>query len=234
MSFPSDDNNSLAMIIINDNYGLTSTLYDAQHLSLICYLLGFKQIIVVSNDPNTKILFGTLELISLDQALSTYIKNGMDILIVMSMDINVGREYVADIKEHTTGVNSRILILLDMCQSGGYMSLPYTTTSHVAITKIIDTLGIVTISPVNSYEFDSDNISELGFGGGLSDSFIDYLLGPTNYEPNEILSKLTDGSFRPINDKISVIEFFNQLLLDSVGTHPMMSSNIENGWYIFE
>jgi hypothetical protein len=101
---------------------------------------------------------------------------------------------IDDIQLHCVILNNlsstvRCLILIDTCQSGTMMNLPYSTlqinnllgyletSSNSNLEDHLETTSnkmVVCISATNDYQGDSDDISDLGFDGGLSASFIDY------------------------------------------------------------
>ena len=74
--------------------------------------------------------------------------------------------------------DAECLVLVDACQSGTELNLNYKTTDLVNYSN--ENVGknniknIICIGAVDDNQYDEDNISELGFGGGLSSAFIDY------------------------------------------------------------
>jgi hypothetical protein len=108
--------------------------------------------------------------------------------------------------------NIRCLALIDTCQSGTMLNLRYCTSNCL---NIIDEnvennsdVNLVCISAVSDCQSDSDDISELGYGGGLTCGFIDYV-----FEKNH----LTVGDFykaqcqRVISSGVNPLLSFNNV-----------------------
>lgn len=74
--------------------------------------------------------------------------------------------------------NAHCLTLVDACQSGTELNLNYKTSDLITYSyenkNVNNTKKIICISSVSDTEYDEDNVSELGFGGGLTSAYIDY------------------------------------------------------------
>lgn len=68
--------------------------------------------------------------------------------------------------------------LIDTCQSGTMLNLNYQTKDLISYKpeNLSDSiLNIVCIGAVDDNEYDQDDISDFGYGGGLTSSFIDFM-----------------------------------------------------------
>ena len=129
--------------------------------------------------------------------------------------INFEGQIIKDIDFHKVLVNNinptiKCLIFVDTCQSGTMFNLNYKTKDLINYTVENNSgcnLDIICISAVDDNEFDQDDISELGYDGGLTSALIDFL-----YENNDI----------------SVENFFKYYLkrICPTNKHPVLSFNL--------
>jgi len=107
--------------------------------------------------------------------------------------------------------NLQCLALIDTCQSGTMLNLNYQTKDLVEykpenLSNSI--LNIICIGAVDDNEYDQDDISDYGYGGGLSSSFIDFI--------SEEIGRTISQFF---------IYYKNRIL--TVGHHPILSINVK-------
>jgi hypothetical protein len=102
-------------------------------------------------------------------------------------------------------------VLIDACQSGTGLNLNYKTIdliTYSAENPSSDNHNIVCISAVSDYQYDEDDISDLGFDGGLTAAFIDY-----NMENVDAYTSI-GGFYKYYNDKMK-----------KCGRQPILSFN---------
>jgi hypothetical protein len=114
----------------------------------------------------------------------------------------------------TNNMNSELycLALIDACQSGTMFNLNYKTKNLIdySIENMSDSqLNIICIGAVDVQEYDMDDISELGFGGGLTSAFLDYY-----YEKKEV---------NPLDIKKFFLYYKNRI--NDLEKHPVLSFN---------
>ena len=105
--------------------------------------------------------------------------------------------------------NLQCFILVDTCQSGTMFNLNYQTKDMVVIRpeNLSECkLDICCIGAVDDSEYDQDDLSDYGYGGGLSCSFIDFI--------NEKLGKTIGEFFIYYKNRIAVVSH-----------HPVLSYN---------
>ena len=127
---------------------------------------------------NLTALFNTFNVCDLIFSISShgYANNDKNYIIYNGEHV-FDYEFNTLIKNINHSVNC--LVLIDACQSGTEMNLNYKTTDllHISNENISNnTNNIVSISAVSDSQFDMDDISDLGYGGGLTSAFIDYYL----------------------------------------------------------
>jgi hypothetical protein len=86
-------------------------------------------------------------------------------------------------------INIFCLIFVDTCQSGSMFNLNYKTKnlSNYSIENMSDsTLNIYCIGAVDDNEYDQDDLSEFGYGGGLTCALIDYFYEYKTFDDNLI------------------------------------------------
>jgi hypothetical protein len=111
----------------------------------------------------------------------------------------------------TMNSNLQCLALIDTCQSGTMLNLNYQTkdlVSYMPENLSDSTLNIICIGAVGDNEYDQDDISDFGYGGGLSSSIIDFV---------------AEGIGRTISEFF--IYYKNRIL--TVGHHPILSVNVK-------
>jgi hypothetical protein len=235
--FPDQKRKKFAIIIINNNQ-LPSATADEKHLSTLFknYLL-FEDIYVLINksdiplDKDIKCTVCSTGSSLIENLLKTIksIEGEADLIITLSSHGYANGNYnyfyfngmkIDDVLFHSTIVDSlslnvRCLILIDTCQSGTMMNLPYNTNIPLSIDGQHDLYKhkmVACISATNDYQGDQDDISDLGFDGGLTASFIDY----------QILNTKDKSK--------SIINFFNYHLnrVKLVGVNPNLSFDDPN------
>lgn len=105
------------------------------------------------------------------------------------------------------------LSLIDTCQSGTMLNLNYQTKDLVVYKpeNLSDSiLNIVCIGAVDDTEYDQDDISDFGYGGGLTSSFIDFI----HNDANDI--KTIKTFFVYYKNRISALNH-----------HPVLSVNVK-------
>lgn len=107
----------------------------------------------------------------------------------------------------------RCLVLVDACACGEFMVLSYQTTDLVHYkneSKHPDFQhpNVVCISAVSNQQFDMDDISDLGFGGGLSCAWIDYHIEHIDGDRPSIggFHRYYQARIRPTNN-VSILSF---------------------------
>lgn len=105
------------------------------------------------------------------------------------------------------------LSLIDTCQSGTMLNLNYQTKDFILYKSenlSNSVLDIVCIGAVDDNEYDQDDISCFGYGGGLTSSFVDFI---------------HINSFDVKSIKIFFIYYKNRI--SSLNHHPILSVNIK-------
>lgn len=103
------------------------------------------------------------------------------------------------------------LSLIDTCQSGTMLNLNYQTKDLISYRpeNLSDSvLNIVCIGAVDDNEYDQDDISDFGYGGGLTSSLIDFMHSDTSS------TKTIKTFFLYYKNRISVLSH-----------HPVLSMN---------
>jgi len=96
--------------------------------------------------------------------------------------------------------NINCIVLVDACQSGTEFNLNYKTTDLINYStenKCQFTHNIICISAVSDYQYDEDDISDMGYDGGLTSAFIDY------YKENDITNCTIGGFYLYYSNRIS-------------------------------
>jgi hypothetical protein len=124
--------------------------------------------------------------------------------------IKVTDQQFHDILTNNIHPNLHCLSLIDTCQSGTMLNLNYQTKDLISykpenLSNSI--LNIVCIGAVDDNEYDQDDISDFGYGGGLTSSFIDFIHGSTDL-------KTIKTFFSYYKNRIS-----------QLGHHPVLSVN---------
>ncbi len=96
------------------------------------------------------------------------------------IDYELNKMIVPNIKD-----NVNCLVLIDTCQSGSMIKLSYQTLDLIKHSiqnnnNIIYKSNIVSISATLNNQYDMDDISYFGFGGGLTSAYIDYIIDKKN------------------------------------------------------
>lgn len=107
------------------------------------------------------------------------------------------------------------LSLIDTCKSGTMLNLNYKTKDLIKYEpeNLSDsTLNIVCIGAVDDNEYDQDDLSDFGYGGGLTSAFIDFMHG---------------------NEQKTIKNFFiyYKHRTAPVGVNPVLSVNVINSFF---
>lgn len=105
------------------------------------------------------------------------------------------------------------LSLIDTCQSGTMLNLNYQTKDLINYKPenlSNSSLNIVCIGAVDDNEYDQDDISDFGYGGGLTSAFIDFM--KSNNETKTI--------------KTFFLYYKNRV--SALGHHPVLSLNFDH------
>lgn len=107
----------------------------------------------------------------------------LDIIWTMSLDSAVVANaslLIRNCLNHWLRPVDRVMVLVDMCESGAFLQLPYYTddaqTWHQRKVVAQDSKPqIACISAVGPHEYDQDSICVDGYGGGLTCDFMDFV-----------------------------------------------------------
>lgn len=154
----------------------------------------------IQSNVNYRVCYSSSELLQVISSSLNGMEPNSDILICLSShgyangnnnDIIFCGHSVSDVDFHkcvlgNTRSDSRVLFLADCCQSGTFMNLRYESSdAHVSIhalenndqtDELLNVSNVICIGAVSDNEYDMDDISDLGYDGGLSSAFIDYNL----------------------------------------------------------
>jgi hypothetical protein len=195
--------NNVGIIIANTS-NLSSSVNDAKNLlSLYLNKLNFSQVHIISDiniqlsENNKFTLTRVTNKIELLTAVDDIIKQLNDTNIILTLSshgycestdrnfIYFGGDRIYDSDFNKTineslKSNTKLLAMIDACQSGTFLNLRYQTTNLLTFSdenpNQDQTKDIVCISACGTYQYDQDDISEFGYGGGLTSGFIDYIV----------------------------------------------------------
>ena len=108
--------------------------------------------------------------------------------------------------------NLNCFIIVDTCQSGTMFNLNYQTKDLITFKPenlSQCALNIICVGAVDDTEYNQDDLSDFGYGGGLSSSFIDFIS-------------------EKIGDNIRDFFIYHKNRVGQIGKHPVLSFNDKN------
>lgn len=217
------------VIVVNSTNLYSSVCDAVNLIHLIKNIFQHSYIYVLSNDQNTTTtITRKVNILEVDRVIYITSENLIDDLqnVVMSIKhnfifslsshgyanrdknyINWNRKKITDQQLHDIISNNIIstlhcLCLIDTCQSGTMMNLNYQTkdlVSYKSENPSNSKLNIVCIGAVDDNEYDQDDISDFGYGGGLTSAFIDFMNNSNNDKTIKIFFIYYINRIAPLN-----------------------------------
>ena len=193
MSFPLPNAANVCILIGDDACNLPSTLCDVHNMDLFAeehwksvQLFPLTTQSTEYTTPSHKSSFPEFCLVRLGEILASV--TGHVFLFISgdaSQFLPISAALATLLKNSTA---AQIIVLADMCQSGCFLNLNASSDSS-------ESPKIFCISACNANEFDQDDISVMGFDGGLTADLIDYLTMSNVFNVSDFFQ------YRTIQDK---------------------------------
>jgi len=187
MFFPAENSNNLVILIGNDACGIVSSTSDLNHLTTLWHE-RIANIYTISLQPmslvDKHIHYTCSSVQTFQQECISYLNRILEnepasshIFLLISGDASqvlfLSEPLTQLLKVPLSGV-----VLVDACASGNFLNFPRTTSTP-------NNARLCCVNACESNEYDQDDISIMGFDGGLSSDVIDYLMTHNRFDVNE-------------------------------------------------
>jgi len=182
MTFPISNQRNICILVGNDAGGIVSALKDVKNVAILelvevsrIFALTSKAIDFqhekyeqrITTDPVTEIS----KILQNEQATNVLLLFSGDASVMLPLDHGLHDVLLNQVKSGVAmPISKEIIVLADMCQSGCFLGF-----SRISVNSTVSKNAIYCITACDVNEMDQDDISDMGFDGGLTSDFIDYL-----------------------------------------------------------
>jgi len=218
MSFPIPGQVNVCVLVGNDACGIVSALRDVVNVAIlenekVTTLLTITSESIRQNEK-LKTLKNCMQKVSNDpvKEIANFLsdKNIDNLFLLLSGDACVMLPLDHGLKQILC--HSRLktaIVLADMCRSGCFLGFPKVTIQDGEnLESKTKTKEIYCITACDSSEYDQDDISEMGFDGGLTADLVDFLI--ENQENFNVFKFYEFRSLRNLNKQPQIHSILSQ------------------------